>query len=439
MKRSLRATLLSAAAVCLTGPVALSQVQLNELQLCNGGDILFSYSDPSAGFPTGTNPPDVAGGDYIWKVFPKEALRTDEVDGNGLPLPMEYTGAVMYMYDSDWTTDPSFYDMLFTRGTTAGFPADNIGPDFLDPNAAFLSIGSFAAATAGAGNPCLIPGNPLGCIGPCPPGGAIAGYQIEFSWGFAAGPGVGANGGLLIQGDGTADFVVTNFIPGGMSPTVPAGQCGNGDYTFSDLHSTNLAGGPTPGEFAVPTASGNSPYGGFATAGALAADLPDEVQDQPAQFQQSIAEGWTTLDPPVNPGLGTTGLGLASLRFPVGGGTNGYGVKLIARSEVNHFAFAFGSTFPQLPYPGIPFFGANFLINLGDPAVSATAAVWQGTVAFVPNGGAPFDDGHAVLPAITIPAIAAGLPLNMQGYTLDLTAPSLTLTSTGTFAAALLP
>src|SRR5262245_6166447 len=166
----------------------LGSAQLNELQLCNGGDGLFTYSDPSVGFATGVFPPDIAGGDWVWKVFPAPTLRV--ADGGFPPHLIEVTGIQVALYDTDWGTGPSFYDLIFTTGIPTGLPDGNIGPDFASPSLVFLSLG--AAAAFGIVNPCLV-APPLGCIGPCPPAGLVAGYSVEFT--FFGGP--GPTGGML--------------------------------------------------------------------------------------------------------------------------------------------------------------------------------------------------------------------------------------------------
>jgi len=415
MARTHRSAFLAIAALSFFGASAFSQQQLNELQLCNGGDGLFAYSDPS----TTT--------DFVWKVFPKETLRA--ADQNG-PHQMELNGITLALYDTSWNTSPSFYDIIFTSGMPSGVP-DNIGPNLSDPNATLLSLGS--AAALGIPDPCTLAGNPLGCVGGCPPAGLIGGYSVE----FALAGGTGPNGGLLVPADGNTDLVVvSNVGPAGMTLTPGTGQCGQGDYTFCDLHSSNVFAS-TPGEFQAPTASGNSPYGGFSIAGTPNADAMDEVQDMPVEFQQPVVEGRTSFDPAANPGLGTTGLGLSSLRFSVGGGTNGYGTKIVSAGHVGEFGFVFGTVVPQLPYPGIPLFGMDILVNIADPLANTTSSFWNGTITPVNNGGPPFDDGVLVMPLLTVPVAGIGAPFNFQGYTLNFS--TFAFDSTGTIGAQFLP
>ena len=57
---------------------------------------------------------------------------------------MELNGFTISLYDTAWATSPSFYDFVITRGIASGLP-DNIGPDFSDPNAAFVQMGNAAA------------------------------------------------------------------------------------------------------------------------------------------------------------------------------------------------------------------------------------------------------------------------------------------------------
>src|SRR5258705_5932233 len=335
MARTHRSAFLTIAALSFFGASAYSQQQLNELQLCNGGDGLFAYGDPS----TGT--------EFVWKVFPKETLRA--ADANG-PHQMELNGLTVALFDTSWNTSPSFYDIIFPPAMPSGVP-DTIGPNLNDPNAALLSLGS--AAALGIPDPCTLPGNPVGCAGGCPPAQTIGGYPVE----FALAGGTGPNGGLLVAADGNTDLVVVSNLPAGMTLTSgPPGQCGQGDYTFCDLHSSNVFAS-TPGEVQSPTASGNSPYGGFSIGGVPNADGLDEVQDMPVEFQQPTVEGRTTLDPVANPVTGTTGLGLSSLRFTVGTGTNGYGTKIVSAGHVGEFGFVFGTVVPQVPYPGLQFLG----------------------------------------------------------------------------------
>jgi hypothetical protein len=269
-------------------------------------------------------------------------------------------------------------------------------------------------------------------VGACPPAGQVVGYIVEVNLLGAGGP----NGGLLVTADGNTDLVTSSFLPPNMTFATGSGPCNLGDYILEDLHSSNVFGG-TPGEFQAPTASGNSPYGGFSVAAGIAADATSEVQDQQAEFQQMVVEGRTSYDPVFNPALGTTGLGLSSLRFSVAAGTANYGSKVVAASHVGDFGFVFGSTFPQLAYPGIVAFGIDFLINLADPLVNTTSSFWNGAIALVNNGGAPYDDGWATYVLLPVPAVAAGLPFNMQGYTLNFS--TFAFDASGTFGASFLP
>ena len=399
--------------------------QMNELQLCNGGDGFFIYDDPSLGFPTGTFPPDHAGGNWIWKVFPAAALRV--ADGALSSHQIEWTGITVTLADTDWTTPPSFYDLIVTTGTSTGLGSGNIGPDFASPFLVFVSMGA-----SSLGNPCSLPGNPFGCTGPCPPPGFIPHWVVELV--VSGGP--GPHGGFLFPADGATDLVTASFLPGGMTFVAGSpGQCGLGDYTLSDWHSGLVFGGGF-GEKQAPTPNGFSPYGGYSFGGSQFAEYVDEVQDQPLQFASSMIEGRTTLDPPANPTLGTTGLGLSSLRAAVGGGTTGYGVKMIASAHVGQFGFVMGSFQPQLPDPGVTLLGMNVLIDLTDPVTSRTSAMWNGTLTPASHGGPPFDNGVVVLPTITMPSYVVGFTLNMQGFFFDPV--TFTFDDTGTFQAQML-
>ncbi|HKE00309.1 MAG TPA: hypothetical protein VKE69_04810, partial [Planctomycetota bacterium] len=146
------ASLGPALAVALLSAPGRAQ-EKNALELTNGADGFFYYSDPSIGPPPGTLSWT---GDYWWKVYPKEVMRH--------PLgKLTLTGLTLEIADTNWATPPTrTFDMYFTPGVVdppGTFATGTIVPDRLSP----LGFQLLGVVFPG-GLPCPYPTT---C--PCPP------------------------------------------------------------------------------------------------------------------------------------------------------------------------------------------------------------------------------------------------------------------------------
>jgi hypothetical protein len=209
-------SLLTAAGLAACATVTSAQVT-NDVPLSNGGDALFFYSDPSAA------------GDLFWRALPGDRLLAHQHGPTG-DATMEYTGCYEEIYDTDWSTSPSFFD----RHVGPALPVPG-APCALEP--AFLQTGVLGGTTisigpSGFGSPCTIA--PSICSpGGCGLAGGPVGWIVDVE--FASSPGTG----VVVPADGTAasDLAVTYFVPPGMPAT--GGPCGLGDYVFQTTHSTD--------------------------------------------------------------------------------------------------------------------------------------------------------------------------------------------------------
>lgn len=400
----------------------------NDLVLHNGVDVVFLYSDPSVGFSAGTNPPDITNGDWYWKVWAKEALRSattnpDPITGNPV-FSLEMSGYEFYNYDTDWSDSSQTYDRIITPGKNSTVNPGNIEPDF----GSLLGVQLLGATSTGFANPCTV--NPALCAGGtgpgCPPAGFVNGYIVDAQIGTGADDGIiwpqGALPGL--------DWTIASFLPGGMPGiTTGGGACGMGNYTIEDAHSTDEQQPDWLG-------TGYSAFGGFNVPGS--GPTPEPVTDvgcDVAQFVEPIVQAR------VNPGSSGPEHGLATLHPSVSTGQARLGYTLFARQSVGDLAFVAGCVLPPFPPPGIPIFGANVMLNLTDPTVINTLRsglivlgdVDPDTSIAGPPVGEPFNDGVYQTPTpggllpFLIPPTAANLNFHIQGIALDL----VTLTAIG--------
>lgn len=365
----------------------------NDLPLHNGADIVFLYSDPSVGAPTGTYPPDFVSGDLFWKVYPKEAL----LSPTGA---LEISGLQLSVLDTDWTTKPAFYDLMFTRGVPSATSPGTIEPDFADPNAVFLSLGS-----SGMPDLCLL--SPALCAGPCPlwdP--TYPSFLLDVQLGSCSGD------GIIVQADGSTDLVVTAFLPGGMTfQSGPPGWCGQGDYAILDWHSTDEKQADWLG-------NGLSAYGGFQIGGP-GAQLGPEPKEETWALGLQFCEPMLSVRRVASwPAFVDTPVGLDGVELPIGSGSP-FGYVVFDEDGIGDLCFAASSLHPPLAAPGYTLFGAALLLDPTDPVVPLSLK--SGTVQLDFQGGIPFDNGMFVSPApLAIPPSAAGLALWSQGLTLDL-------------------
>jgi hypothetical protein len=421
------------AALCCGGAgVAQNPIQENDIQFNNGTDVVFLYSDPSVGSSAGTGVVDLSG-DLLWKSYPATALKS--------PVPiatpqMQLVGFDWAIYDTDWSTSATIYDVLISTGTvgTAAPLAGVITPNFADPNAVLLLGGP-----SGFPDPCTI--SPALCTaGGCPPVGYVNGYLVDAS---LAGPcdGSGLPAHILLAKDN--HYCATQFVPGGMTfMSGPPGACGIGDYSIMDAHSTDET------QFADPAVgpSNMNPYGGFQIGGPAAALGPEpstEIAKYAFQFCEPTISIYVGSDPTEVSASLPGGLkfltGDAGAQADVSG-LGGTTIRYIVYDEDGlpvgtTLCFASSCIAPLLPNPGLNIMGAQVLLNVSDPTVFAALA--NGLVQLDNQGGVPFDNGIFQSAIRPLPASAGGIGLTLHSQGFPLRIATFALTQTQAFDTAL--
>jgi len=388
-------------ALLLAGGDATGQSQSNDVPLSNGSEVIYLYSSPSVGFPTGTNPPDV-NGDLYWKALPGDGVLRHET---ALGAFVEIDGYFEWIFDTDWTTSPAFYDRSHGRavpgasgGLEPAFFQQGWGPETL------VSIGP-----SGFGSPCTVA--PTLCSTTCISVGY--GYAVDIQLGGSPGS------GIVIPADGAAasDHAVTYFVPGGM--TASGGLCGLGDYALQDRHSTDetMAGLP---DATGPFGATVSPYAGFQLSGS------GPIQDG----ANSITEANVTFrDPMLNVFADSaTGLGVETghngggatnaLRMKVTGGSTRLGVEVRSSAHASTPNLtAVGASLLPLASPGIDVLGARLLVQPGT-IFDATLNAWNG--ALTPTTFFFTSEGAYTAPTLPVSPFFAGADLFLQGIVVDL-------------------
>ncbi len=376
----------------------------NDSTFNNGGDVVFIYSDPSSGGTDGAVPADVTG-DLYWRTHTGGNFLNDVNAALGGPF-MEIEGYYESVFDTDWTTSPSYY----VRAHTFEFVPGTSIPD-LALYAAGASGVTVALGPTGLFAPCtIVPSlcSPPTTMAACAPPGFVTGWPIDIS--FAPGPGVLIPAGGIPGGAPAGDDMATiYFVTGGM--TASGGLCGAGDYDLQDVHSTD--------ETQADMAAGLNPSGGFQSAGGGLAH----------EGVVSMAEGHEVWSGNIiNVRANSLGAGVESgdngggamngRNLSVGGGGSTIGVELrdLAGSGAPNIGIV-GASLTPLPNPGLPALGGNLLV-LPDGVFISTSAVWQGPVApvtfvFTPEGA--FSGAQ-----LLVPPTAAGAILHIQGATLSL-------------------
>ena len=353
---------------------AVGEAQGNALTLSNGGEVVFPYSVPSVGAPTGTFPPSITG-DLFWKVIPGQAL------GAG-PGTVAVTGFHETIYDTDWSTPASLYDRSFDPVVPSA--SGNLEPAYFTTG----TVGQFVSLGGGFGSPCTI--SPSLCSpGGCMPPGFLVGWAVDVSFapGFA----------IPIPADNVNGTALSYYVPGGMSTT--GGSCGAGDYVLQDVHSTDETQADVLG-------NGISPFGGFQIAGS--GPLPEQLASTFTGYTD-IGDGIVQMVADSGTGLGFEGTGggaLNGVNLAVGGGSAKVKAMVSCAQCPPGLAFAAASLSP-IPPPGLPFAGEALLIA-PFPPFQATLSIWQG-----PHVGA------TLLPEIAVPAAVAGTTFWIQGGVLD--------------------
>jgi len=375
------ASLGPALAVALLSAPGRAQ-EKNALELTNGADGFFYYSDPSIGPPPGTLSWT---GDYWWKVYPKEVMRH--------PLgKLTLTGLTLEIADTNWATPPTrTFDMYFTPGVVdppGTFATGTIVPDRLSP----LGFQLLGVVFPG-GLPCPYPTT---C--PCPPTDVIHGYELELTF----------PSGIELKADGNVDWTYVTFFPPGMSAS--GGLCGFGDLVSQDAHSSDVFQVHAGEAQTEATSIGMSKYGGFHLGGdpvdELRADSLDNVYGGALQFREPVCE--PRVDYSASFGFGGPEAGLAGLNYSRSHGK--LGMRLRHASAPGEVGFFFGSFAPFLPGSGVPIFDIHILVDVSDPVASQLSGLWSGPLA--PSG---------VLDTVplTFPPVTVGHPLRLQGFTFN--------------------
>jgi hypothetical protein len=409
---------LVAASVVLAGGVMSAQ-NSNDSPWNNGGDVVFIYSSPSSGFSSLAFPPDVTG-DLYWRAQP-DLADVDAAYGAGVAgHVMEVDGYYESLFDTDWSSTPSFYVRMHGPAVTNGL--GGLEPSFFT---AGLGGGVYPETVvlvgpSGFGNPCTIAPSlcsPSG--GTCPPVGFVNGYLVDIQFGSALASGV------VVPATKTAsDYALTYFVTGGM--TASGGTCGLGDYDLQDVHSTDESQADSTG-------NGINPDGGFQLAGGGAVN----------EGVASMAEGheaWrgNYFQPIADSGLGggvengdNGGGAMNGRRLPVGSGLATLGGELRDFAAVGTPNLGVGAlSLARIPFPGLTILGGTLLL-LPDGLFNATSGVWQ-----APVTGITFvftAEGRALFAQLPVPPTAVGATVHAQAARLNI-GPVLTLNSTNQVA-----
>jgi len=409
-----------ASSLALVAGTAAAQ-NSNDSTLNNGGDVVFFYSSPSSGFSSLAFPPDI-NGDLYWRSHSGANMMND-VDGL-IGAAMEIDGYYESLFDTNWSTSPSFY----ARSHGPALP-DVGGLGNLEP--AFFQLGLTTETVvligpSGFGNPCTIVGtlcSPSG--GSCAAPGFVNGYLVDI--GLGATPGLG----VVLPADGTSasDMATTYFVTGGMTST--GSLCGSGDYDMQDVHSTDETQGDATG-------NGINPNGGLQ----LAASGPI------AEAINSMAEGHETWRGNIvnvvadtfggGAEVGDNGGGAMNGRvLSVGGGVATLGVELRDLNTALTLGGAnlgiVGASLSPLP-GGFPALGGTLLV-FPDGLFNSTSGVWQAPIAsttFVFTTEGVMNGAQ-----LAIPTTAAGATLHIQGAALSFL--TVTVDSTNAVTTTLIP
>ncbi|MEM7310102.1 MAG: hypothetical protein AAF682_25730 [Planctomycetota bacterium] len=395
---------------------ASAQVNSNDATFNNNGDVMFIYSSPSSGFDSLASPPDITG-DLYWRAHSGAQFMNDvepslagvPADPTGAGSVMEIDGYFESLYDTDWSTTPSFYTRSHGPAQPDSAGLGGLEPAFFGPAGLTTEV-IVTVGPSGFGNPCTV--NPSLCSpsgGNCPPPGFVNGYLVDLAYGSTPGT------GIVLPADGTSasDTATTWFVHGGM--TAMGGACGMGDYDIQDVHSTD----ETQADI---TGTGINPSGGFQMAGS------GPTQEGVA----SMAEANETWRGNIIQFVTDTGTGLgAEEAYNGGGAMNGRNLSVGSGAatlscELRDYA---GTTFPSISYcgasltplanPGFAVQPTGNLLVLPDGLFGGTATVWQGFLGTTSFGFTA--EGAISWIPISVPTTSAGADLHGQCGTYNLT------------------
>ncbi len=365
----------------------------NDATLNNGGDVLFSYSDPALG------------GDLYWRAHTGANMMNDTSGPSGAPVQtMEVDGYFESLFDTDWATTPIFYDREHVP-LASGLPV--------------LGGGTLVVlGPSGFGDPA--PG--------CPPAGFVDGYIVDIAFGATPGSGV------VLPADGTTGSDTATVWHVGAAGCIAAvgclpGACGAGDYTLQDVHSTNETQADIGG-------TGLNPSGGFQIAGGGLfleglTSMAEGSETWRGNLVQVVAasSGGAGVEVALNGGGAMNG---RALPVSGGGATLGIQIRDLAGSSGPNIAIA-GASLTKIGGPGAFALG-GWLKVIPDGLFNSTSALWTGSVAPIVFAFGP--EGAYTGPVLPVPPTAAGATLNVQGATFDLG--SFTVDNTNVVTTALL-
>jgi hypothetical protein len=349
----------------------------NDATLNNGGDVIFSYSDPALG------------GDLYWRAHTGANMMNDTSGPLGAPVQtMEVDGYFESIFDTDWTTTPIFYDREHVP-VVGGLPVLGGGT--------LVVIGPSGLGPPAAG---------------CPPVGFVDGYIVDIAFGATPGSGV------VLPADGTPGSDTATVWHVGAAgcivttPLCPPGACGAGDYTLQDVHSTNETQADIGG-------TGLNPSGGFQIAGGgLGLEAVTSMAEGNETWRGNLVQvvaassGGAGVEVALNGGGAMNG---RALPVSAGGATLGIEIRDSAATGGPNIAIA-GASLTKIPGPGA-FVGA-WLKVIPDGLFNSTSALWTGSVAAIVFALGP--EGAYTSPQLPVPPTAAGATLNIQGATFDL-------------------
>jgi hypothetical protein len=377
----------------------------NDVALNNGVDLVYVYSDPSIGPEVGTVTPAscLATNDYFWKAYPREVMRS--CSGS-----LEVSGIEFGIADGDPVTldasgnNTALPDILITAGELS-----TVFPGLIVPDPARV-LGQISFGDGGPGvNNIFVPWE-CAC---CPD--AEFYYSVDVTIGTGAGDGI-----TLSPADGSTDFVVTTFVPGGGMTFSGDNACmnGAGDGAAPDWHSSDVGGaiGETMADF---THGSYSPYGGFSHAGQ--SDGTDSVREV-ACVELQFFEPMLDLRCDSKTGMGAE-TGTNGLHLDTSPGNVTVSARIYAWQDIGQQAAVAGTLSPPLG-SCLAFAGGKLGLDPGDPLFALLLGAWHSPPLVTqswdgnPPTFTPIDDGTFTTPQLVVPALPVGLavPLHFQGF-----------------------
>ena len=259
---------------------------------------------------------------------------------------MEISGFYEHLFDTDWTTTPSFYDRFVSGALPVPGAPCALEPDFLQTGV--MSGTTVIIGPSGFGSPCTVAPSlcsPGGCGAP---GLGILGWIVDVSFGTTPGS------GIVLPADGTSasDTAVSYMVTPGMPVT--GGSCGIGDYTIQASYSSD--------ETQADDCLGLSAFSGLRQGGIVFQDLATYAPNLVVAFREPVLN--VQADSGGGVEVGPNGGGaLNGLKLYTQGGSASIGVEVrdqASIASVGDVAFAWWTTAAGGP-PGVLHGGAWLL------------------------------------------------------------------------------